>query len=176
MKPFRESMQRRVATIAIGPSTVRGQGSDGVVQAARDFLETLNLTKFATDRPDRYRAALDRATLALQGQLPGPAASFGLARKCLNIFLRDAIYNYYLRGAFELEIAEPLLEVPLDSLVAKNLHETSPNDCPRWTTIRGLSEADSDLYQRVASRMAARQGMMRVHLDLYLWRKPDESD
>lgn len=176
MKPFIESMQRRVATIAIGPSTVRGQGSDGVVSAARAFLETLNLAKFATDRPDRYRAALDRATTALQAQLPGPAASFGLARKCLNIFLRDALYNHYLRAAFGLEVAEPLLELPLDSFVAKNLHETSPNDCPRWTTIRGLSEADSDLYQRVASRVAARQGMMRVHLDLYLWRMTGNPD
>jgi len=41
-----------------------------------------------------------------------------MARKLLNIYLRNALYSTYLREAFELDTAEHLYEVPLDSIVA----------------------------------------------------------
>lgn len=101
-RPLIDAVQHRVAVIAIGPSTARRQGTAGVVASAQRFLATLSLAPFASSDSDGFRTALDEATERLRDSFPEVAKSWGLARKCLNIFLRDAFYNHYLREHYGL--------------------------------------------------------------------------
>jgi hypothetical protein len=75
----------------------------------------------------------------------------------------------YLREAYKLNLAEHLLEVPLDSLTGEALWEASEKQLPRWKTIRGLTRQVSDAYQDVASLVAADREIARVHLDALWW-------
>src|SRR5206468_315193 len=95
-----------------------------------------NLAQFGTNNQLAFRRALDRTTERLQGELPG--RSWGLARKLLNIFLRDSLYTGYLSRAFGLRAAERFLEIPLDSITAKRIREKVP-DVPRWRGVRHVS-------------------------------------
>ena len=45
--PLVTAVQRRVAAISIGPSTVRGKGNTGVASAAQQFLASLSLARFS---------------------------------------------------------------------------------------------------------------------------------
>jgi hypothetical protein len=93
-----------------------------------------------------------------------------LARKLLNIFLRDAFYDHYLRQPFHLGRAERYLELPMDSVIAKRMRkEARGYSLPSWRGVKRLSPGTSDQYQRIASRLATRQGTARVHLDAFWW-------
>lgn len=164
---FLKALQVREARIAIGASSMRGRGSKGAVRAGRDFLKHLSLSRFGTSDPQKFRSALNMATGGLRDSFPKGSRHWGLARKGLNIFLRDCFYNVFLRKAYHLDRAEKFLEVPLDSLVGKKLHERE--DAPRWKTIRGLKAEDSDKYQDAASKCARSMGIARVHLDVFWW-------
>ncbi len=87
----------------------------------------------------------------------------------MNIFLRECLYTVYLRDAYDLGAAESFFEVPLDSLTGQALHEASPKTLPRWQTVRGLERSVSDKFQQVASRVARKRGVARVHLDAVWW-------
>ena len=163
---FCKSIQRLESFIAIGASTVRNQGAPGVVEAARNFLSEMDLSPFGTTNQDDFAATLERETKALQKALPKPAASWGLARKALNVFLRNCLYNHYLRREFRLNRAELLFELPLDSLAVKALkREFKRRSLPTWRGIKGLSSCDSEKFQEYASRLASSRGYARVHLD-----------
>lgn len=96
--------------------------------------------------------------------------SWGLARKLLNIFLRDTLYTVYLRDHFHLDRAEAFYELPLDSITARCLRRAMPSDrLPRWKSVRRLTKEASDRTQAAASRVAASRGITRVHLDAYWW-------
>jgi hypothetical protein len=99
--PFIQAVQSRAARISVSASATRGNGA-GVVAAGRSFLSRLPLTDFATSRPEVFRQRLDTATDELSAAMPANARSWGLARKLLNIFLRDALYTTYLADAFKL--------------------------------------------------------------------------
>jgi hypothetical protein len=114
---------------------MRGAGSRGVVAAGRPFLCKLELRRFAA----RFRRAIDRATDGLIRAFPRPARHWGLARKGLNIFLRNCLYTSHLRDAYELGIAGSFFEVPLDSLTGRALYEVSDRTLPRWQTVGGWS-------------------------------------
>jgi hypothetical protein len=88
-------IQTHVASVAVGPSAARGRGRSGVVERARRFLGVLPLSALGTSNQDHFRDELDRATRKLTAALPEPARCWGLSRKLLNIFLRDALYNHY---------------------------------------------------------------------------------
>jgi hypothetical protein len=94
----------------------------------------------------------------------------------LNIFLRDAFYNVYLRTEYRLEAAELWYEVPLDSHVAKALEARAKAWKPRvvlrrWTTIKDLQPDESECYQAFAKEVAeAEERPGRVHLDLLYFR------
>lgn len=97
---------------------------------------------------------------------------WGAARKFLNIFLRNVVYNRYLCDEFGLEQIVPWLEIPLDSHVASGLRaERGGTRLPRWKTVIGLKPEVSRLYQDFAADVAARKGCERVHLDLLYWRR-----
>ena len=126
------ALRFRAARSSLGPSSMRGAGSKGVVDAGRPFLGALDLRRFATSNEKQFGVELDRATDGLMRAFPRSARHWGLARKGLNIFLRECLYTVYLREAYNLGVAESLFEVPLDSLTGKALHEASPKTLPRW--------------------------------------------
>ncbi len=136
--------------------------------AGRIHLSKLSLADFAVTSPGAFKKRLDQETHRLQAALDG-AGSFGLARKLLNIFLRDALYTTYVAEWFQLEKTEHLLEIPLDGIVAKKLRESDPRNLPRWLGVKHLTPEASAAYQEAAAKCAAKQNLARVDLDTYWW-------
>src|SRR5438067_10654261 len=144
-------MHERIAELVIGISTLRNQGAPGVVSAAREFLKQLDLAAFRGGSRERFEARLNVATRRLERRLPRGARNWGAARKALNIFLRDVLYNHYLRSRHALDRLEEWLEVPLDRDVAVALRgESEGAALPRWKTIKRLTPDVSRRYQSVA--------------------------
>jgi len=172
--PFIDAVQARAARIACGASATRGQGA-GVVAAGRQFLAKLPLSQFSVSRPSLFKQRIDRATEQLCASFPPTGRSWGLARKVLNIFLRDALYTTYLAEKFHLKDAEVHLEVPLDSITAGHLcQKAGPGVLPRWLGVRHLTPEASAIYQAYASEFASSQHIARAHLDTYWWGHRDE--
>jgi hypothetical protein len=163
------ALQCRAARASLGASSMRGAGSRGVVGAGREFLSDLDLSRFSTPSERQFGSALDRATEGLIRAFPRSARHWGLARKGLNLFLRECLYTVYLRDAYNLGVAESLFEVPLDSFSGRALREASLQPLPRWQTVRGLEKTVSDEFQRVAARLGRELGIARVHLDAVWW-------
>jgi hypothetical protein len=116
------------------------------------------------------RARLDRVTAELMDALPRAGRSWGVARKVLNIFLRDALYTVYLRDAYGLDQGEELFELPIDSITAQRLRGcVGRGQLPPWLGVKRLEPETSDLYQATAQGVAAGRGIARVHLDAYWW-------
>ena len=158
--------QRRQARAAIGASAARNQGGPGVVESARDFASRMKLMRFGTADGRLFARRLEAATQHLQAVLPRRATSWGVARKLLNIFLRDCLYNTYLTKAYGLERAERYFEVPLDSITARRLRDEVA-EMPRWRGVKYLTPEVSIAYQTAAQVIAERRGIARVHLDAY---------
>ena len=165
---FLRIIQDRAARLAVGPSTTRGRGSRGAIAAARLHLGRLSVTAFSVRDQTRFTRRLSSATRVLMHALPPKARSWGLARKVLNIFLRDCLYNVYLRKAHGLAAIEQMLEIPLDSITARAIREEMP-ELPRWPGVRNLTPDLSAAYQAAAMAVAKREGIARVHLDAYWW-------
>jgi len=163
------AIQARAARGALGASTMRSAGAKGAVRAGRVFLCEVDLGDFRTASPSRFRAALDGTTAGLQDAFPRQARHWGLARKGLNIFLRECLCNVYLRDAYSLQMAETSYEVPLDSITGTTLHRLSDGTLPRWETVRDLTPEVSEEFQAVAARIAEERGIARVHLDAIWW-------
>ncbi len=165
-------LKRRTAELAIGSSTLRNQGAAGVVKVTRQFLANLDLKSFSVNSVQEFNKALDQSTEDLIQALPEGARNWGTARKALNIFLRDCIYNQFLSSHFVISQIHPWLEIPLDNHVASGLRMTShKKNLPRWVSIKKLKRKDSDKYQDVAAKVADKIECNRVDLDIYLWRQ-----
>jgi hypothetical protein len=171
-RDFIPTVQHKVAMSALPISALRGNGA-GVTAAAREFLRTLDLAQFAVSNASRFANRLENATRSLQGVLPRDSASWGVARKALNLFLRDALYNVYLRDRFKLRRAEACLEIPLDGVVAVALRTRTFEVLPAWRGVKYLTPSSSCLYQDAAMREAQQLNIPRVHLDIYLWTQRD---
>ena len=164
------AIQRHVAVFAVGPATVRGQGAKGVVAAAQEFLAELPLRAFAKSIESSFRNALDSATEDLALAFPKPARSWGLARKCVNVFLRDAFYNSHLCPLYDLDRARPFYEIPLDGVVARALLRLAgPKRLPVWPGVKHLQPVTSEAYQEFALELSRRWKIDRVYLDTYIW-------
>jgi len=100
MKPkdFIITLQRKIAFAAIGPSTLRGQGK-GVLGESREFLAEMPLARIPKSSAKRYQRWLDRQTKLLLDDLPIRNRPWGAARKAINLYLRDALYNKYLSNS-----------------------------------------------------------------------------
>lgn len=166
---FLSRMQHHVAQLAANSSSLRNQGASGVVAAARRFLSRLSLGEFAGGDESSFTATLDRKTEELRGELPVEAQHWGAARKVLNLFLRDCLYNTCLAEAYGLERLWSWLEVPLDRQVAEALRKEAGATLPPWPQIKRIAPADSALYQAEASRRAVVEKVARVDLDLWFW-------
>lgn len=166
---FVKAVQARVARIACGSSATRGQGS-GVAESARNFLTTLPLNYFVVSHKVLFERRLDDATVYLEKAFPKKVGSWGLARKLLNIFLRDALYTSYLDDKYALSKVEGSFEVPLDSITASKIREIGYfESLPRWPGVRHLDPELSELYQLCALDIAEERQIPRVHLDTYFW-------
>ncbi len=108
-------LQDRIAELAIGPSTLRNQGAKNVVGRARSFLKRIELKDFGKASRTAFYTRLDQDTLLLKRYFPPGARNWGAARKAINIFLRDVLYNSYLSSVYHFVRLEKWLEVPLES-------------------------------------------------------------
>lgn len=169
MDTVAKAIRKRASVLAVGPSTARNQGGKGIVDVLRDALFELRLADFATSQPARFARSLDRATGHVVCRLPKRARSWGLARKCVNIYLRDCYYNSYLRPSFGRLVDEDCFEVPLDQVIADGLHSNATIPLPRWPGVKHLTPQTSVLFQTGAIVLARDWGVTRVHLDTFLW-------
>ena len=166
---FLALIQAHLARVSIGPSTVRGQGP-GVAKAGREFLSSLDLTQFQGLSETGFRTQLESTTLSLRTAMPKKTRSWGMARKMLNIFLRDALYSSQLSNAYELHKIELFLELPLDAVTSGYLRTSAGRGVlPRWLGVKHLVEGVSREYQEQASKAASELEIARVHLDAYWW-------
>jgi len=170
---FLKRLHERVASVAIGPSTIRGMGPPGTVQRARTFLAKVRLGRFKVTSKRAFERELDRTTKAYLASLPSGARHWGMARKTLNIFLRDVAYNRFLNAAHRLDQVHKWLEVPLDSHVGNELRDCPEGEAlPRWKTVIGLTPEASAEFQVVARKVAVRMQVNPVDLDVFFWRSP----
>jgi hypothetical protein len=167
-------VQSFTARRAVGPSAVRSSRK-GTAKMCREFLCELDLSKFGTSDSAKFAAALDRATSRLESRLRAKH-KWGLARKVLNIFLRDSFYTTFLCDAYNLARAKQLFEMPLDSITAAELRKKYDGPLPRW---RGVKWTDSELsrsYQGAALKVATDDDLPRVHLDALWWSKSRDKE
>lgn len=151
-------------------STIRKMASKGALKRIQQFLKEIDLANLSKSNPTQYLAALDDLTAKLLRALPEPdRKKWGLARKCLNLFFRDALYNFYLREAYDLGKLEAELEIPLDSHVGKELRKRD-RALPGWKSVIGLTPDQSAKFQESALKIARRENTYRVHLDVVYWR------
>jgi hypothetical protein len=163
------AIQSRAARIAVGASTARGRGNGGVVAASRDFFTRLDLGPFG-GAPANFGQTLDQTTQDLLMALPSNGRHWGLARKLVNIFLRDCLYTTHLDSQHRLSASEHLFELPLDSLTAKALKRaTGRGMLPQWPGLRHLAQDVSASFQEAAKTNAASKTVARVHLDAVWW-------
>jgi hypothetical protein len=145
---------------------VRGKGNTGVAKAARGFLANLKLDTFSVANEKDFACRLDEVTDSLASSFPVGAQHWGLARKCINIFLRDAFYNRFLSRP--IEHCEEWFEIPLDRVIADALQERY-RQLPKWQGVKGVTATLSSQYQASAKNMANSKGVARVYLDSELW-------
>ena len=163
---FLKTIQSRTARGAVSPSAVRGRGHRGTVAAARLFLRQVDLRLFGCSNAGDFARALNSTTVQLQNALPSETQKWGIARKVLNIFLRDCLYTTYLERAYRLRRAEHLFELPLDSITGTALKRAAGRGgLPKWPGVKHLKSSLSAKFQRAAGVEATRQGIARVHLD-----------
>lgn len=174
MEDFLIQMHRHVAYTSVGASTVRGQRTPGLVSDLRELLAKVDLAGLADLEPGDFPSFLKAETKRIEQGMPTKSRHWGIARKVLNIFLRGAMYNHYLRREFKLHRFEDVLELPMDSLTAKGLKAKSkPRSLPRWTGVKHLTASGNKHFQERAGEIASKHGMARVHLDIYLWLERD---
>lgn len=166
---FIETMQRRTGVTAVGPSALRGQGR-GVLKAAQEYLSFIDLSRIPISSHDEYQHWLDDHTNSLLEKLPILNRPWGAARKALNLFMRDTLYNQYLNKHYGIEKLESLMEIPLDSAVAKGLkRHAGRGRLPHWPGLKSLNPDMSTKFQEYAMEYARAKNIARVHLDVYLW-------
>lgn len=172
-----QAFQSRAARIAVGASTVRGRGNVGVVAASRQYLRQLGLSIFGRPTRAQFVASLNSATIELRDSFPQGANHWGIARKVLNIFLRDCLYTTYLDAAFGLHKNEAYFELPLDSITAGHLKRvTGRGRLPAWPGVKHLTEPLNATFQEAAIAEADRRRISRVHLDAIWWSVSRDDD
>ena len=136
---FEHRIQRFIAN-SFSVGIVRRMGPAGTLGAGQGFLKDLDLAAISKTLPDRFPHLLDHRTERLR-ECIGGEKPWGAARKCLNLFFRDALYSHYLRKHYGLAKFERYLEIPLDSYVGKRLkREPEGADLPAWKNVKGLRQ------------------------------------
>jgi hypothetical protein len=165
---FHRSVQNFIVN-SYGVGVVRKMGPKGYLDNIREFLKKIELADVSKMDPSLYPEVLNDLTEKLRRHMPKDARYWGVARKCLNLLFRDALYNFYLREKYGLAKFEQYLEIPLDSNSGSELWEIDKS-LPRWRTVIGLKPEVSAEFQKVAATVAKGKGTERVHLDVVYWR------
>lgn len=163
---------QRFVTAGITQSAVRlgrtGTGVTGMRAAARKFCSRIKFDELPEAAV--YPKVLDKWTDRLSKELPEGGRRWGVARKCLNIFMRDASYNVHLCEMYpRLRLLERVLEVPLDSYTAAGLlGEDGAADfgLKGWDAIIRLTTDENQKFQLWAQIVADKKCILRAHLDL----------
>ena len=109
-KQFISDVQRFTAVSAVGVSALRRQGV-GTIGRIQKYLGSLDLTDMRSlKNEDDFSSWLDLKTEDL---VQNQNVKWSAARKALNLFLRDCLYNKYLCAEYRLDHLEPWLEMPL---------------------------------------------------------------
>ena len=135
-KQFHKLLQKRLAETSVSSSSLRNQGSAGIVSAACKFCTELPLQKFNVKAQKQFSKVLDTYTNKLLKKFPAKARNnWGAARKTINLFLREVFYNTYLIKQFNSKVIYSL-ELPLDGDVARNLlAHPKGNNLKKWVSI-----------------------------------------
>lgn len=165
---FLEALQAKVARVTITSSSMRGPGCGEAIKVARKYTAGLKLQRFSSRTRIGFISELDDATDELLASMPRAIRSWGLARKGLNIFLKECLYSSYLRSSSRIDRSERYLELPLDSYTGKALNKIEKS-LPRWDTVRRLNPDLSQSFQEAASCEGERRKLARVHLDVFWW-------
>lgn len=175
--------QVRVAKVSISPSAFRGQGKKGLIQNTRRYLENINLNEFAKHLENgQYSDYLDQETKKLHKSVSTYSCQWGTARKGLNIFFRDVLYNSFFFKTLKLKFEYGnQMEIPLDSKTMKEIREKFTDldlqskklKRPTETAIIRLTPTLSRIYQEAATAIAkiSYPGYTRVDLDMEFWTK-----
>ena len=186
-KTFLQSLHRRLAEISVTSSSLRNQGNAGLIAASRNYLyNNISLDEFfrSLAHERSCRKFLDRHTVLLDKHLPGGGRfkRWGAARKILNLFFRELVYNKILcdeygvpRRPSDYNRILLYLEVPLDKDVATGILRNSTMPLPQWIGVKYLLPEVSKEYQDAANLIAESQGIPRIHLDLDYWRPTSKS-
>jgi len=169
-----ELIQKRIANISVGSSTVRGQPKE-TVKITRNYLGSINLQSFSDIKDQtQFNILLDKHTEALKKQIP--SKSWGISRKVLNIFLFQASHDIILNRKYALDCIISYLELPLDNPNAKRLvkYARLKNIRLNWNNIYSLKHETSKLFQDFAKEYAHdKYDCERCYLDIY-WRRSEE--
>lgn len=188
-----QKMQDRLAEISVSGSTLRNQGAARMVATAREFLKQIDLQAFKECIADKqsFNQFLDNRTedlvtefKKLEGFKPNEGKGFGAARKSLNLFFREVVYNTFLAERLNLPMnlehynqAIQFLEIPLDKDAADGIYEKcklykiEAKGLPeKWPRIIHLTPEISKTFQEAALEIAKKEKTARVHLDLIFWR------
>lgn len=168
---FNRVLLARTVEAAIGPSSLRNQGSKCVIERARDYLRGLDYHRFVSNKRQDFDNELNIHTNQLKHFFPKGARHWGSARKALNLVLRDILYNKYLDKQYHFHRIEKWLELPLDSYVAKALRMRMKNKIPKWIGVIHLKPEENSIFQNAAREMAREMDLNPIHLDIYLWRE-----
>lgn len=168
-KEYRNKLRLRLASTAIGPSTIRRLAPAGTIGPARSFLERIDLHQLASCSEVEFATLLDSLTLAYTQEVS--SLPWGAARKFLNIFLRDCLYYRFICDEYNLTRIEKYLEVPLDNDVIVELKaQAGQRSLPKWRGVSKLTPDISKCFQQYAKIVAERNEVMRVDLDIEYWR------
>lgn len=179
-KEFYKKIYRRIAQVSIGASAIRNQGGSGLIDILRDYFENDIDPKIffnVLSNRKKYSIFLDEHTYKIVSRFPKNAKSWGAARKGLNLFFRDLVYNRFFSQRYGvpmdyLAFNEFIqhMEVPLDNDVVAGLVRDSKIILPKWMRIKNLTPEISEIYQKQATLIAVEKKTARINLDLIYWR------
>lgn len=173
---FETALKENLTKRAVGTSALRNQVRTGGIRAVHDFLCGLQPRELRALRSRKaFLGWLDARTNEMERKVGAShGLQWGSARKALNLWLRDMVYNHHFRSAYGLDRLEPWLEVPLDSHTATFIRRESGVALPRWTTIVAVTPDFSRRYQDAAGAIVLTRRFAHlghpVHLDLAAWR------
>ena len=153
-KDFSKFMQQYLAITTVGPSTLRNQGSKGVINVVQEYLAKIDLCDFNQKDESEFLSILNRKTEELKeiiinivdgdkghkNKQPNRGQHWGAARKSLNLFLREIFLNKLLGQ--KIDIKEEWMEIPLDSFIAKALNKASKEFYKKVINWPGLKRLD----------------------------------
>ena len=167
---FLSTLQQKVVRDAITPSNLGFQYELTEMHDLINFAKKLDLSRFSTKDPEKFKQALDDATLSLSDTLAAEDNTWGTARTALNFFLKDALYNRYLSEVNDLFLSEHFFETPINDTSMEALSkQSSDSELPEWTGLPMFGKEQSDACQAYAADLAKEMGISRVHLGLFLW-------